>query len=618
MKSLLFLISLFFAQTVMAQGNFPSADPLNEYLLSDYHARVAFPVDDMGRVWVKGSFLKPNVSLVDPETGVISTVITLEPPFYTSVLETKLPKVIVQFCDDKGDCVVYDTLFPKSSLDKKSGDFSIMLYGCMEPFSIKKEKGDIKTGIFSGNDHASYRMRKLFQLVALNQSIEHEVYERDKYCHKRLDNRNNALINEPLLIIGTGDQVYVDAGYKVRTKNHPFSAWKYRKKSKPTIKDSADYVMFMNKLYNATYSFQQLEKVHHHLPSLLAIDDHELRDGWGSQKDEYSSGGGLNNKLKKHFFIGKCAYIDHQLALSHLSKKDLNGLQENNKTMNYAFETNGKHGYMLDLRSARNLRKGVILGEEQWSDFEGWLSDLDNGDEVIIVSSIPISIRPTQFSENLVKRIFPEIQDDVNDGWSSRKNINERNRFLEILTKYRLEKDIKPIIVSGDIHKSALMELWTDTSSSQHASESDAAFILAYEIVASGFSHEFIPTGGNRKMFSKFESQKLAKSHMKYWFNQKSAVTYSMARLSQVMENFGAIEFFSKANTRLHTFIYDTDDKVNHFKDYYIECDWDKNSDLSKRYRFVYADSCKQRIGPKPYGQYNAPITNGYSIVKVN
>lgn len=603
----LFLLSCFAS---FSQINFPKSDPAKGYEYSEVHARVALPSEGKNRIWVKGSEKYSDGVLRDTANTIIKKF-KLEAPFYTSVISINANIVSVEFCSKSEACVTFGTLYPNTFNSVSQDNFSILLYGCMEPFNITYEDdGTPKSGIFEGKKNSSFKVRSLFKEVALERKINFEdsVKEKQKYIFNGI--RDTTLLRgSPKLIITTGDQVYVDAGYGEKMKKniiHPLSAWETKRRPLPFNKSETEYITYLNKLYNASYSFNEVEAAHSKLPTLSTIDDHELRDGWGSQGDEYELGT-MNPELTAHYKLGKLAFLEHQLLLSNKPAKKVRELLEDNKSMEYAFEVNGKKGYVFDLRSARNINANKVLGEKQWKDFENWLNDLEWDQEIILVTSIPLTLRPLKFIEDVAKLFKPELRDDVRDGWSSKNNIPERDRLISLLVKHRIEKDIKPIFVSGDVHKSALIEIWVDTNVKLNSKHDIAeTMILGYEVVASGISHEFIKTGVSKSVFRILESQNIGDGFIDFEYEGNRASLYPMVRKSIVAQNFGAIEFSKTENTKIHTFVYNQSN--DQLEQHYLELDFEKRLPDEDYYRI-------EKRGNKEKTTFVPPIPHGMRVI---
>ncbi|SDB38046.1 PhoD-like phosphatase [Flavobacteriaceae bacterium MAR_2010_188] len=580
-KSTLFslLISIVISYDVNSQIKFPDSNEEVGYKYSDVHARVAMPLDGSDRIWVKGSKEHPRASVLDSENDQVYSQFTLSPPYYTKVINTSAKIVKVKFCaENSQECITTENLYPSNYVSNTSEDFSILLYGCMEPFEVAYEDKKPVSGIFEGENNSSRRVRELFRKVALEESVPYSdslKIENEFVYQGRKD--SILLRTHPKAIITTGDQVYIDAGYGTKMKGkdvHPLSAWETKRRPFPFDTVASNYVDYINKLYSATYSFTDIEAAHKRLPVLSTIDDHELRDGWGSHGDEYEKAE-MNPRLKNFYLMGKEAFIDHQLSLSTYVLDSIPLLKEGTKSMDYNFEINGINGYVFDLRSSRNVNQGVVLGGQQWTNFEKWLDQLERNQEIVLVTSVPLTLRPLKLFEILLQLFKPELRDDVRDGWSSKNNIKERNRLIALLTKYRRERDIKPIFVSGDVHKSALIEIWVDPYVGRNSKHDvQETMILGYEIVASGMSHEFIKTGISKSLLKITESQRIGDGFIDFTFNGNRASLYPMVRSSKVSQNFGAIEFSKDKNTRIHTFVYDNDS--NHIEQIYLELDFDK------------------------------------------
>ena len=610
------IITVFIGFSNYAQGKFPENQVEKGYVFSEFHGRVAYPVNNVNRIWVKGNSNYPVAIIKNSSTGVREQKLLLTPPFYTAAIDTELDELSLFFCNQSNDCKKYGMLFPKSGFDTIDQNFSIMIYGCFEPFEVvKKTKDTLKSIIHEGTENSSFLMRELFRDVAINKEKNVSKFKRGKYKYIKDGFSSETLLrSEPKLIIGTGDQVYVDAGYGRKLKGkqvNPISAWEVKRRPLPTVKDSSQYLNFMNSLYNASYSFVELEEAHRNLPSVFAIDDHDLRDGWGSQGDEY-----INNKLapklKTYYNIGKRAFVDHQLIVSNYSLSEVDEFVDMNKTMNYSFKIHGKNGYVFDLRSARNIKENTVLGIEQWKHFEEWLKGLSPNQEIILITSIPLTLRPSKLSEKLYGLFSAEGRDDIADGWSSRRNKAERNKLFEILTKHRLEREIKPIFVSGDVHKSALVEIWVDTNEEEVAGNHSPPIILGYEIIASALSHEFIASDATKKIFEFTESQKIGDAYLDFTYKNKKATIYPMVRKSAAEQNFGAIEFYN-GEIRLHTFLFNRFENYNTLNQYYINLNWKEEEYINKTYRFH--PRRKDTLDYKNRGSFNAPLPNGMNII---
>lgn len=601
MRLTLLYILLLFHCTIFSQIKFPEIDKSNGYENLQEHARVAYPINHQNRIWVKGSSKRPVVTIYDGTNTISKKQITLAPPFYTDVLNVESDDVQVQFCGTQNNCSEKITLHPGYFEKVNGDDFSILIYGCMEPFQVAyKEEKPIST-IFEDENKSSLRIRNLFKSVATSETLNF----RDSIRNDRAYIFDGLYVNKlikgtPKMILTTGDQVYVDAGYGTKMKKgdiHPISAWETKRRPKPFNDTLVNYEKYLNTLYNASYSFSAIEEAHSWLPLLPAIDDHELRDGWGSQGDEYKDGV-MNPVLAGHYTLGKQAFIEHQLLLSNYPEVDAQKQLNKNKPLHYSFNVNGKNGYVFDLRSARNINDNILLGEEQWAHFEKWLTSLKRNQEIILLTSVPLTLRPLKWIENIAKFFKPELRDDARDGWNSKNNQKDRDRLLQLLTKHRIENDIKPIFISGDIHKSALIEIWVDPNVTRNGKHDIAeSMILGYEVVASGISHEFIKTGVAKSIFRLIESQRIGDGLIQYNYNNNKASIFPLVRKSIVAQNFAALEFSGTEKTKIHTFIYNHTSEA--LEQHYLELNFEKR--MPNDEYFIYDDIANKATSKKTF-----------------
>ena len=197
----------------------------------------------------------------------------------------------------------------------------------------------------------------------------------------------------------------------------------------------------------------------------------------------------------------------------------------------------------------------------------------------------------------------PELRDDARDGWNSRKNKKDRDRLLQLLTAHRINKNIKPIFVSGDIHKSALIEIWVDPNVKNNGKmDGKEAMILGYEVVASGISHEFIKTGVAKKVFKLIESQRLGDGLIEFDYFDKKASIFPVVRKSIVAQNFAALEFSETDATKIHTFLYNHN--TESLEQYYLELDFEKKIPDDK--------STTKRLSKN---QFDRKMPEGYRIL---
>lgn len=473
-------------------------------------AGVAYPVNSsLSRIWLKGSNDLPSAKIHARDGRVLDSV-ELSPPFYTSVVSVpNVENVNVVFSNSTHEDVkkVEVMLRPVNSeyMEKDDGaPYSVAFYGCFQPFTVRSTKSGLRASIFNGNAKDSGFSPKFLRLF--NKTVLGET----KYPRSRL-------------VVGTGDQVYVDAGYEAVEavdRSHPISAW--TNDGRPLKDEPGEYAMHLDDMYRAFFSFKDMREIFSSTPQVSAWDDHEIRDGWGSVGDEYI-GNEINPKLLPYFKNARQAYIDHQFKFG-----GENDPGESLATaLTQEFRVGRLSGFILDLRSHRNVNASRVVDEQQISDFSDWLNR-NRGRQVVIISSMPFFLVNKPFIE---EHAYGNIVDDVRDSWSASINRDQR----ELLLQKVIESDVKPIFVSGDYHKAALSEIWKIDSSGKKT-------VFAYELLATGIYHEgLITSSAPRFGFSRIEAQRSAEHYITVNTSGGDIKLEPYVRRSLVANNFGLV-----------------------------------------------------------------------------
>ena len=99
MRILFVILFIFSTSLAFSQIKFPEADLEKGYTNSQEVARVAFPLNNQARVWVKGSSTHSIASILDTKTSEIIATVQLAPPFYTEVILVPWGTLEVSFCN---------------------------------------------------------------------------------------------------------------------------------------------------------------------------------------------------------------------------------------------------------------------------------------------------------------------------------------------------------------------------------------------------------------------------------------------------------------------------------------------------------------------------------------
>ncbi len=473
---------------------------MHDYAPKAALARIAIPAQRSGqwfpRLWIKGSESR-RVAKVGERS------IALNPPYFTATHEltvgfkgsitVEFPAIEPSDATTKIRLVVpdFERLFAANRPQ------TIAIYGCFQPFgtgvdpeTIDHDIGRTISLLETGNkrvDDAQQNgapavpyhelsageklgypnmvVRDLFQKLVCHPNLEFSVKDR------KGNKSSSDLWGAPTtLVLGTGDQIYTDSGYHDYGDfgvGHPLSAWTIERYPLPRwtvpLRDQpssaanlAGFERLLHQAYLHHGSFE-FEEIFRMCPRVSTWDDHEIRDGWGSTGDE--------EKYEDHFAAARNAFAAHQVAMGPLPVEDPAWRQK--RHFDQELDVGGLPIYLLDLRSQRGRSTEFpVLSQLQETAFADWLQRLEPGSTYVVVSSMPMTPTNSVIDGALAGIVEPELRDDLKDGWHSGANKQQLDRILSSMIRARIDRDIKPIIVSGDVHQSALVRIWYNESES--------------------------------------------------------------------------------------------------------------------------------------------------------
>lgn len=496
------------------EPGFPQILARFDYAPRQTFARWAMPgPNGKPRVWLQGSARATSVTIAGRDEQ-------LGPPHYVKLVElepTDAP-IEIHFSDKSSH-----TLAPLPKVDYRGGDraaaeFSFLSYGCVQPFAVADDGGFVFPGedapdadacpdIADPRDLSCVNVlaRRLLEAVATTPSrVEYGTPEDSGLPVAEATKQPGALAPSAL-VLGTGDQVYLDAAYhsfKRHRRDHALSAWDILKR--PPTRRANDFAHFVDEAYRAFWSFESLAHVHATLPAMLAWDDHEIRDGWGSEADPTYA----RTQAAGEYEIARSAYVDRQLSLGGTAPTADGPYMQTAVVQGvpiFVLETRSQRGRMVerDVPAACEITKhwlehspsGLqVLGAEQMCALENWLV-INGRAEFVLVSNTPIFYDVRASTVRGLSRAFPEMRDDLLDAWGSAANAYERDMLIALLMRAR-DRGGRPIIISGDVHMSVPIVAWdcqdapAETCAKEPKKANDACRVLAYEMVTTGLSNE--------------------------------------------------------------------------------------------------------------------------------
>ena len=324
--------------------------------------------------------------------------------------------------------------------------FSFLAYSCNEPFST-----DGRDGILARDLSLWLRM----------------------HARATGENSRGKLPERPQFVLGVGDQIYVDPDPDA---DQPLAFFKGDCSKQFLIRNDPESLYeALDFVYRYNFSLPPLAWTFSKLPSYMMWDDHEIRDGWGSQGDE------LREPMRSYFRIARHAFIAHQLLRSYapgaIDQRGYDALVAGSETLHRQFSYGERtHALMLDSRSTRAPGREIFEDTARQA-VQEWLARGRSGQGDLYVLTVGVPLFP---SRTLTVAGGHNIADDLRDGWDSRPNRESRARLLEMLANHFAAEENKSdrlLVISGDVHYSSLYFLSLNGR------------VIGQEVITSGIAH---------------------------------------------------------------------------------------------------------------------------------
>ncbi|MFC6282049.1 MULTISPECIES: alkaline phosphatase D family protein [Polaromonas] len=276
------------------------------------------------------------------------------------------------------------------------------------------------------------------------------------------------------LLLHGGDQLYADEVFQ----SHPALArWAETARAKKTeqvfsedMRKAAESHYFHR--YLMLLAQPEIAHLVARVPSLMMWDDHDIFDGWGSLPEKLLDGQvgrGLFDIARRMFMLFQVGATDKIPLVGE------DGSQDRSLTQVIRFPRLSV--IAPDLRSER--RPTQVMGPAGWATFERALAQTNSGDQILVMSSVPILGPRLSWIEKLLD-LLPGVQkyeDDMLDQWQSKAHRPEWQRMLETLQRRATEGRNPITVLSGEIHLATRGEMaFTDGT-------------IMHQLVASGIAH---------------------------------------------------------------------------------------------------------------------------------
>ncbi len=210
-------------------------------------------------------------------------------------------------------------------------------------------------------------------------------------------------------------------------------------------------------MYTHTWSWPNFQHVMRNYPHCCVWDDHEIRDGWGSEKNDFRD---------SNYPIGEIARVAADDYILNMGPRIRPALPVGNEQPDaHQARIEGVAAiFVFDGRSSRNYRdrRSTLVSDEQLSDFKNFLSVVKRNVNVkylLLGCPVPL-INLKDFVEILASKAPKEltdliggIRDDVRDSWHSPGNKPGLKVIINMIRDLVLDRyDIDILFISGDIH----------------------------------------------------------------------------------------------------------------------------------------------------------------------
>jgi len=257
-------------------------------------------------------------------------------------------------------------------------------------------------------------------------------------------------------IFHIGDQVYMDMEGDYKTK-HLYQECERILKSvhQRDWEDCRPYLLeLLRGQYRRTWTNPSVARVLANVPNLMICDDHEFRDDWGFEKDDYTKG-------TIAYFYGELArqvYYEYQRQLRQdIPWENLKSL----KCEYYHQILNGVGVSFIEYRGCRSWFREENLEETHIGEAQKkWLTKLfedkdkfEGVNSVIFISPLPLFL-----FHHYISKVAYFKSDDIQEHWTYR-HIPQLIELLDLLVAWKLRYDGREIlVVGGDFHLGG----WTD------------------------------------------------------------------------------------------------------------------------------------------------------------
>lgn len=306
-----------------------------------------------------------------------------------------------------------------------------------------------------------------FELFELNQKTHsvvvwscHQPYEGGEGETPRVIDGTNKILDwyarrleelKPDIAYGLGDTAYSDGCAATNFVDYYYSQDSRLDDPKELQALAREY----QRMYRHYWSFDGFRRVQQSVPQIYIWDDHELRDGSGSEAEDRD---GANPVIRDVATQVANAYILDQGPRVRPRKPG------HAPDAHKAYRYGSIASFIFDGRSGREYHgtDGKVISDVQMADFKIFCEMVaqDSSVKFLLLGTAVPFINTKDFVEELgskapklVTDLFAGIRDDVRDSWHSPGNRAQLDELLGIVRRtFRKNDDCVLLNVSGDVH----------------------------------------------------------------------------------------------------------------------------------------------------------------------
>ncbi len=308
--------------------------------------------------------------------------------------------------------------------------------------------------------------------------------------------------DRPSFLLALGDQAYVDAEPDEEGSLALFGG---PRSDSLRVEANTKWPETLRRIYRMHFLIPSFHRALSSLPSAMVWDDHEIRDGWGSQRDEEGLRVNSGDPWLEYFQAARQATWAFEVARNpNAGGEAVTAFDPSlDRELDTSFQWSDRlKVFLLDTRTLRGRPEGRVMSDAQMQRVNTWLQPCGAQPSVFMLGiPVPMSVDHENVVSATGKTLVNELDDDINDGWwATVPAIALRGRIETAVIEHSSRcPDDRVVLVSGDVHESGLVAL------------SRGGKIFAYEVISSGIA-SMVFEGPLSRAFLSTRTEYLAKS----------------------------------------------------------------------------------------------------------